>query len=451
MSEIGVAWEDDLPALPQKLKILHVHTLPVVSGSGIAVYLTMKGLRARDVEISLACAPGGPLQDLVAQAGLRFIPIETFVSEVSVIRDLKSLWALYQLLRKETFHIVHTHNSKAGFVGRLAARTARVPIIVHTVRGFAFHDKTGWLARRLYVFLERRAARWCDILIFISQPLMDWAARLRISAPRPGIKIYSGIDLEGFRKPVDRAAARRSLGVGDDDLVVGIVAKLWEGKGHRLLINAFANLARAHRRIPLRLLVIGSGPLEQSLRRQVESLGLQSQILFAGFRSDVPAITAALDISVLPSDFEGMGRVVLEAMAMGKPVIGSRVGGIPDLVDDEITGLLVPAGDQKKFEAALERLALDPALRARMGAAGAQKMGAQYSADTMVRRTIACYRSLLKKKLPALAAHRIGSFDVCLLESSEESAVGSDQSAVGIGQSAVGSDQSAVETEPRTT
>lgn len=413
-----VTGDDDLPPLREKLRILHMHTLPVISGSGIAVFQTMKGLKSPDVELALACAPGGPLENLFRGASLRYIPIKNFVSEVSLFKDLHALWQCYQLLKKERFHIVHTHNSKAGVIGRLAARAAGVPIIVHTVRGFSFHNKVSWFYRQLFIFLERRAARWCDMIIFISQPLMDWAHRLKVPGRTPNLKIYSGIDIEAFQQPVDSSAVRQSVGLADQDLVIGIVAKLWKGKGHQILIDAFANLVRAHPTVPLKLLVVGSGPLQETLRGQVHRLGLESQVVFAGFRSAIAAITAVLDISVLPSDFEGMGRVVLEAMAAGKPAVGSNVGGIRELVDDGATGLLVPPGNRVKLERALDRLIGDPGLRARLGAAGRKKLTSAFSLDTMVRRTAACYRSLLlkNKNTRQFANHRIGSFEVCSLE-----------------------------------
>ncbi len=157
------------------LKILHIHTLPIVSGSGINTFLTMKGSKDAEAKVGLACAPGGRLHDLVEESEMDFYPIRNFVSELAPLKDIHALIQMIWLLYRKHFDIVHTHNSKAGFIGRLAARFTGVPIIVHTVHGFPFHDAEKKTHRALFILLEKWAARWCDRMIAISQPMIDWA------------------------------------------------------------------------------------------------------------------------------------------------------------------------------------------------------------------------------------------------------------------------------------
>lgn len=378
------------------VRVLHVHTLPVVSGSGINTFLSMRGCAGVGARVALACAPGGKLEELVHAEAMEFFPIRNFVSEAAPFKDLHALWQLDRLFRRERFDIVHTHNSKAGFLGRLAARRSGVPIIVHTVHGFAFHDAESWPRRRLFAALERWAARWCDQMIAISQPMIEWAERERIAPPESFELIYSGIEVDRFRDAKPDPELQQSFGIIPGEIVLGVVSKLWEGKGHEVLLDAVAGLLEGGHRI--RLLIVGEGALETRLKERVRQLGIGSAVTFTGFRADVPEVTALLDISVLPSFYEGMGRVVLEAMAAGKPVIASRVGGIPDLMEDGISGFLVPPGDTQALAERIECFLNNPALRVRMGEQAGRQVRGEHSAEVMVSRIHEVYCRLLAER-----------------------------------------------------
>ena len=372
------------------LRILHVHTLPIVSGSGISVLLMMQGSVDCGAEVGLASAPGGELETLVGEAGMQFYPIRNFVSEVSPFRDLHALWQLDRLLAREKFDLVHTHNSKAGFLGRLAARRNRIPIVIHTVHGFAFHEKESWFFRHLFIALERMAARWCDQMIAVSQAMVEWAQREKIAPPEKFVKIYSGIDVERFRIETPSPELKSRFGIQPEETVIGVVSKLWEGKGHEVLIDAVARVLDSG--CEVKLLIVGEGNLEVKLKDKVKHLGIEKNVVFTGFWSDVPEITAILDISVLPSFYEGMGRVVLEAMAAGKPVVASRVGGIPEFVEDHVTGFLISPGDVEALVDRLKTLIGDSDLRQKMGQQGAQRMRHEHTEETMVNRIHQVYK-----------------------------------------------------------
>ena len=332
--------------------------------------------------MGLASAPGGKLETLVREAGLQFYPIRNFVSELSPFKDLHALWQLDRLLARERFDLVHTHNSKGGFLGRLAARKNHVPIVTHTVHGFAFHDEENWVVRHLFIVLERMAAGWCDQMIAVSQPMVEWAQREKIAPPEKFVKIFSGIEVESFRNQAPCPELKTQFGIEAEEVVIGVVSKLWEGKGHEQLIDAMARLLKSGHRV--KLLIVGDGNLEEKLREQVKSLGIEEAVIFTGFWTNVPEITAILDVSVLPSFYEGMGRVVLEAMAAGKPVVASGVGGLTELVEDQVSGYLIPPGDVNALVKRLETLITDPDLRQKMGQAGAHRIGQEHSADSMV-------------------------------------------------------------------
>jgi glycosyltransferase involved in cell wall biosynthesis len=379
-------------------RIIHIHTLPVISGSGLNTYLTMRGMDRTTYEVELACAPGGKLIDLIRGEGMKVRLFKNLVQPLHPLKDLLGLIDLTRFLRKQRYHIVHTHNSKAGFIGRLAAKWAGVPIIVHTVHGFAFHDHEPAWRQILFRNLERLASHWCDKMVFISQPLIDWALRDRITRREKIRKIYSGIELDHFEPVPDgeRKALKEAWGIREEAPVVGIVSKLWEGKGHTILIHAFEGLKQE---IPEAVLVIvGEGYLRDKLSDLVDHLGLKGSVLFTGFQMDVRRIIATFDVAVLPSFFEGMGRVLLEAMTMGKPVVASSVGGIPDLVHHGKTGLLVTPGSVSELKSGLLTLIRNKALAKEMGKEGRKRISEEFSAGRMAQSIEKLYRELLQTK-----------------------------------------------------
>jgi glycosyltransferase involved in cell wall biosynthesis len=380
------------------IRILHIHTMPIISGSGINTFLSMRGMDRRIYEAELACAPGGRLVDLVRSHNMSVRIFNNLVQPLHPVKDLLALMNLIFFLKKNRYHIVHTHNSKAGFLGRLAAKFAGVPVIVHTVHGFAFHDQEPIWRQNLFRNLERRASRWCDKMIFISQPLIDWALREGVVTEDKAVKIYSGIELDQFGPVTEdtKNRIRSKWRIGHEDVVIGVVSKLWEGKGHAILIKAFKELRKEIKDI--RLVIVGEGYIYNELRNLVHMLGLKDSVLFTGFQMDVSEIIATFDVAVLPSFFEGMGRVLLEAMAMEKPVVASRVGGIPDLVEHGVNGFLVSPGDVFELSNTIKKIVRDKKLAHEMGEKGRKRITEQFSAEAMVQSIEKVYNECLNAK-----------------------------------------------------
>jgi glycosyltransferase involved in cell wall biosynthesis len=235
-------------------------------------------------------------------------------------------------------------------------------------------------------------------MIFISQPLIDWALKERITSRDKIEKIYSGIQLDQFRlitKDI-KMKNREKWALKKEDRVIGIVSKLWEGKGHITLIESFKILKQRVNNI--KLVIVGEGDLYDELLRVVDKNGLSESVLFTGFQMDVSEILSTFDVAVLPSFFEGMGRVLLEAMAMEKPVVASHVGGIPDLVKHRLNGLLVEPGDVVGLTNALEQVLSNSELSRKMGKEGRKRIQEQFSSDIMVQSIDRVYQELLTKK-----------------------------------------------------
>ena len=251
-----------------KIKVLHVHTMPVISGSGINTFLTMQGLNKEKYKVEFACAPEGPLIEKVVKEGIKFHPIKNLVQPISIIDDIKALFQIIVILKKENYHIVHTHNSKAGFLGRIAASLVHTSIIVHTIHGFAFHDRETLFCRKLFIYLERFASHCADRLIAISNPLKKWGLSLNIGKEKQYTIIYSGIEISRFRKTFDIQEEKIRLGISPDDLVVGVVSKLWEGKGHRCILEAVKIVTD---KIPnVKFVIVGEGYLMDELKNMTK-------------------------------------------------------------------------------------------------------------------------------------------------------------------------------------
>jgi len=235
-------------------------------------------------------------------------------------------------------------------------------------------------------------------MIFISQPLIDWALRERIVGEEKILRVYSGIEPDLFR-PVTgerKNRIRKKWNLKQNDAVIGIVSKLWDGKGHAVLINAFKELKKEIKNA--RLVIVGEGYLYDELVRMVDMHCLKDSVLFTGFQMDVSEIISTFDVAVLPSFFEGMGRVLLEAMSMEKPVVASRVGGIPDLLEHGINGFLVKPGNVEELTEALKKILTDKRLAESMGKQGRKKIREQFSADVMAQSIQKLYRDLLARK-----------------------------------------------------
>jgi glycosyltransferase involved in cell wall biosynthesis len=383
--------------MPQ-IKVLHIHTLPVISGSGLCVLNTLKGLKQKGYAVEFACSPGGPLIKEVLTEGVPFRPVKHFVQRINIFYDFLALVELVLLILKEKYTIVHTHNSKAGFLGRLAAKITGVPVIVHTIHGFAFHDFEKPSRRALFIVLERFAANLADKLIAVSAPLKKWGLRLKIGKKSQYCVVYTGIEIEQFKINTNSVNInkRKELGLASQDLVVGTVAKLWEGKGHAVILEAATMIIQEFPNV--KFLFVGDGYLRQDLERIVLNKGLNDYVKFTGFRTDIPEITSIFDIAVLASFFEGLGRVLLEAMALNKPIVASNVGGIPDIVKNNVNGLLVSPGEPKALAEAIIKLLKSESLRKEMGLAGGKMVTEKFHIDKRVQDIDKIYGEILKKK-----------------------------------------------------
>lgn len=325
--------------------------------------------------------------------GGRVAVFPDLVRRIDPIRDTVTFSRLVRWFRKEAPDIVHTHSSKAGLLGRWAAWMAGVPVIVHTPHGHVFYGHFRAAVSNLFLLLERLSDRVTDHLICLTQGEFTDYIDLHVTLPGKASVIHSGVDLQRFRKPeVAPTATRGSFGIHDRTLVVGTVGWLLPIKGPEVLLEAMGHVWQ--RRSNIALIYVGKGDLEEPLKAMVRRLNVADRVRFLGWRTDIPDLMHSFDIFVLPSRNEGMGRVIVEAMAAGLPVVASRTGGLPDLVSDGHNGFLVPPGDAAALGRAIRKLCDTADLRQRMGEQG-RRRAEDFSLQRMVDKLDALYIRML--------------------------------------------------------
>jgi glycosyltransferase involved in cell wall biosynthesis len=289
--------------------------------------------------------------------------------------------------------IVHTHSSKAGVLGRAAARLAGVPVVVHSIHGYPFHPRQRPAVRRAYVAAERLAARWTTHFIAVAQADIEEGVALGLFPRERATLVRSGIEIERFSgSGLDRAAKLRKLGLDPSRPLAGMIGNC---KPQKNPVDFVQVAARVAARVPgAQFLLAGDGPLRTAAEAEAARLGVCASLRFLGWRRDVDAIVPCLDVVVLTSLWEGLPRVIPQAMAAGRPVVAYRVDGVPEALADGVTGFAVEPGDVAGAADAVARLLLEPARAAALGAAGRERV-AQFDADLMVRRQEELYGCLL--------------------------------------------------------
>jgi glycosyltransferase involved in cell wall biosynthesis len=301
--------------------------------------------------------------------------------------SFSAVWTLARILRREGIQVIHMHTSHACTLGGWAARLSRTPVRIIS-RRVDFSVRSNPLRKLKY--------QWgVDRIVAIS----DGVRKVLIEDgldPNRIVVIRSGIDPQAFDPNYPAGEARREFGFPDRSPVIGCVAHFADHKGHRYLIEAAVRVAAA---VPdVRFLLVGDGELRPKIELQIKELKLERHVILTGFRQDVPRLLAAMDVVVLSSHLEGLGTSLLDAMAMARPVVATRVGGIPEMVEDGLNGLLVPPRDPSALADALITLINRPDERKRMGQAGRARMLEKFSAEAMVAATEAVYRKILESK-----------------------------------------------------
>jgi glycosyltransferase involved in cell wall biosynthesis len=379
------------------VRVCHVITALELGGAQDNTLHTVRGL-APPFRTSLIAGPGGLLDDEArAIPGVEVRFVRSLVRPIRPFTDLRAVAALTRALQRLRPDIVHTHSSKAGIVGRAAARAARVPIVVHSIHGFGFHDGMPRWLRAGLIGLERAAAPLTTHFVAVTRANLERGVALGIVARERASVIRSGIHVDDFRAAASAAARpgvalRAELGLDTGIPLVGMVACLKPQKAPLDFVDAAARVAAA--RPDVRFVMVGDGELRAAVVARVRAVGLEGRLHLLGWRRDVPAVMAALDVVVLTSLWEGLPRVVPEAIAAGRPVVATAVDGTAEILRDGENALVAAPGDRVAIAARIERLLAEPGLGPTL-VERARPLLAEFDIDAMVRAQERLYRRLL--------------------------------------------------------
>ena len=385
------------------MRVAHVITRLIVGGAQENTVATVLGLRRRpNVEVSLisgpTSGPEGSLEPLVTGIPELLTRVPELVRPVRPWLDLRALFALTRIFRAQRPNIVHTHSGKAGVLGRLAARRAQVPIILHTLHGPSFGPFQSAPANFVFTAAERIAARCTDHFVTVADAMRDQYLAAGIGRPEQYTRIFSGFDLAPFLTSQNDSVLRAQLGIAPGDFVVGKIARLFELKGHDDLFAAAPELVR---RCPqMKFLLVGDGAWRGRFEQMARDLGLQKHFIFTGLvpPSEVPRYVGVMDALVHLSRREGLPRALPQAMAAAKPVVAFDCDGAREVCLDGETGFLLKPGDLSGLSQSLERLASDAALRQRLGQRGQEFVKERFPTERMVEELFALYENLLRER-----------------------------------------------------
>ncbi len=380
------------------VRVAHVITRLIIGGAQENTVLTVLGLQEDskylvDLVSGVEKGPEGRL-DVSKVKNLIFIP--GMMRNIHPFWDLLCLLRLFFLFREKKYRIVHTHSSKAGILGRLAAKLAGVPLIVHTVHGLAFHPYEQGFKNWVYVQLEKICARFTRRVLVVSDEMRKKSLAKGIGRREQYQTVYSGMRLDDFlRSPALRESTRRELGIAPGHVVIGKIARFFSLKGHEYLLAIAKGLVEQNQNI--RFLFVGDGIFFRPFQESMEKLGLKNFCFFTGLvpPEQIPKYVSAMDILVHVSLREGLARVLPQAMAAGLPVVSFDIDGAKEVVEDSSNGFLIPPENTEILKERLLRLSRDADLQKTMGKKGRKKVDPVFRHEMMVETIKTLYSELL--------------------------------------------------------
>jgi glycosyltransferase involved in cell wall biosynthesis len=377
---------------PRKpIRVLQV-VRPAAGGMKWHVLQLSAGLRAHGFDCEIACPGDSDLVNDALEAKIAVHPVP-IVGPLNPLRDPWAVISLAEVIRERRPALIHAHGSKAGLIARMAVLLSGRPPVVVTVHNQVLYGGISPVMRRIYTAMERRLARRTARVITVSEALRSEMIDVFGLDPRLVTTVYNGLDLAPFVSGGDRTASRARHGIPRDSLAIGLAARFAPQKALDVLVEAAVPVLELYD--DARLVLAGAGPLLEVIKTKARATPVRDRILFPGLETDMPGLLSALDIYASSAVAEGLGLGTIEAMAAGLPVVNTTAGGTPEVVEDGVTGVLVPPGKPAPLTEALLRLAKDPMLRRRMGEAGRSRALEQFTEERMLEHTAQVYREVL--------------------------------------------------------
>jgi glycosyltransferase involved in cell wall biosynthesis len=387
------------------MRIVHIITRLIIGGAQENTLLSCEGQHARGHDVTLitgpAIGPEGSLLERAQRGGYRVIVVDEMRRAIRASLDWQTYQRLVNSIRELEPDVVHTHSSKAGILGRWAAKKAQAPVIIHTIHGLAFTASTSRIANFAYRVLERKAAPITTRIVCVADAMRDQSLAANIGQAGQYLTVYSGMETAPFlNPPIAREATRKELGIADDQVVVGTIARLFDLKGHDDLLDLAPELCKCH--AGLRFLWVGDGTLRNAFEQRIAAMGLQDRFILTGLvpPEQIPELTGAMDILVHPSRREGLARAIVQGQLAGAPAIAYDIDGNREGLIDYQTGFIVPPFDRRMLGEKLSILIDDAEKRRTMGSAGRAFALSRFDANVMVEALERVYEQARSKAHP---------------------------------------------------
>ncbi|KKR49033.1 MAG: Second mannosyl transferase [Candidatus Magasanikbacteria bacterium GW2011_GWC2_40_17] len=384
----------------KKKKILYLATQGEWGGAQKYIFDLATNLTA-SFDIIVAVGLGGTSRELLnklQEKGIKTLILKHLKRKISLWNDVLAVWEIVNFLRKNNFDIIHLNSSKAGMVGAIAGWINKKAKIIYTAHGWVYLEPLSFFTRRIYLWMEKMACQMRSATIVLSEKEKVIALKYETGGKKNTFVIHNGIDLEKINF-LDKETAKKEIFqfTQDDKLkdcfILGTIANFYKTKGLSILLNIFQELVKTNDK--LRLVIIGNGPEKNNLEKQIKENGLEKKVVLTGILSDAYKYLKAFDIFVLPSIKEGFPYALLEAMAAGLPIVATKVGAIPEIIEDEKEGLVVSPQNNQELKEKLEILINEPDLRKKIGESAKEK-AQKYNLKNTVLQTKNIYNSLFK-------------------------------------------------------
>ena len=390
--------------LQRKIKVAHIIARMITGGADENTLFTMEGLDKNKYEVDLITGEefDESILNKVKNNLFGIIQIKGLKWKLNFLHDPIVLLKLIKLLKRKGYDIVHTHTTKAGILGRIAARISGVPVIVHGLHGSTFQAFNSRLLNWLLFLFERLTGRYTDAYISVSRIISETYIKKGIGKKDNHFTVYSGIELTKFyqaRDKINHKEKYEKLGIHAGDFIIGNVARLELRKGHKFLLEVFRNIVEKQKDCPAKLLIIGEGNKREGLENYVKELNLEGKVIFAGYREDVEELMAVMDIFVLTSLREGLPRVLVQAAAVGMPSVVFNVDGVSEIIKDNYNGFLVDVKNLEELENRILQYMNNKELVLLHGRNGREFIKNKWSIKGMVDRIDKIYQNLVREKM----------------------------------------------------
>ena len=393
--------------LDRKIKVAHIIARMITGGADENTLFTMEGLDKNKYDVDLITGEefDESISKKIKDENINIIQIKGLKWKLNFLHDPIVLLKLIKLLKRKHYDIVHTHTTKAGILGRIAAYISRVPVIVHGLHGSTFQAFNSGLLNWLLFLFERLTGRFTDAYISVSKILSENYIKKGIGKKENYYTVYSGMELGKFyhaREKIDYEEKREELAIKRKDFVIGNVARLESRKGHKFLIDAFKNIVGEQKDGGVKLLIIGEGNKRKYLENYVRKLNLRNKVIFTGYREDVEELMAIMDIFVLTSLREGLPRVLVQAAAVGIPSVAFNVDGVSEIIKNNYNGFLVKVKDKEQLEKMIVKYMNNKELVLLHGQNGRKFIENKWTIKGMVDSIDIIYQKLITEKLEKL-------------------------------------------------